>query len=59
MSARIAFLKHIGVDHVIDYKVMGDLTEALLLAVCSAVLAAETTNLSSPISARVAGHPGG
>ena len=58
-AAKGAFLKHIGVDHVIDYKVMGDLTEAPLLAVCSAVLAAETTNLSSAISARVAGHAGG
>jgi NADPH-dependent curcumin reductase CurA len=29
-AAKCAFLKHIGVDHVIDYKVTGDLTEALL-----------------------------
>src|SRR5438552_10279854 len=28
--AKCAFVKHIGVDHVIDYKVTGDLTEALL-----------------------------
>src|SRR5713101_1219552 len=31
-AAKCAFLKHIGVDHVIDYKVTGDLTEALLHA---------------------------
>ena len=29
-AAKCAFVKHIGADHVIDYKVMGDLTEALL-----------------------------
>ena len=29
-AAKCAFLKHIGVDHIIDYKVVGDLTEALL-----------------------------
>ena len=29
-AAKCAFLKHIGVDHVIDYKVTGDLTDALL-----------------------------
>lgn len=29
-AAKCAFVKHIGVDHVIDYKVTGDLTEALL-----------------------------
>src|ERR1700719_2092470 len=31
-AAKCAFVKHIGVDHVIDYKVTGDLTEALLHA---------------------------
>jgi NADPH-dependent curcumin reductase CurA len=31
-AAKCAFLKQIGVDRVIDYKVMGDLTEALLRA---------------------------
>src|SRR6202790_5352984 len=31
-AAKCAFVKHIGVDHVIDYKVTGDLTEALLRA---------------------------
>src|SRR5258708_1096274 len=29
-AAKCAFVKHIGVDHVIDYKAAGDLTEALL-----------------------------
>ena len=29
-AAKCAFVKHIGVDHVIDYKETGDLTEALL-----------------------------
>jgi len=29
-AAKCAFVKHIGVDHVIDYKATGDLTEALL-----------------------------
>jgi len=29
---KIAFLKHVGVDHVIDYKTSGNLTEALLQA---------------------------
>jgi NADPH-dependent curcumin reductase CurA len=31
-AAKCAFVKRIGVDHVIDYKVTGDLTEALLHA---------------------------
>jgi NADPH-dependent curcumin reductase CurA len=29
-AAKCAFVKHIGADHVIDYKVMSDLTDALL-----------------------------
>ena len=29
-AAKCAFVKHIGVDHVIDYKAAGDLTDALL-----------------------------
>src|SRR5713101_6908121 len=29
-AAKCAFVKHIGADHVIDYKATGDLTEALL-----------------------------
>src|SRR5260370_21400525 len=29
-AAKCAFVRQIGVDHVIDYKVTGDLTEALL-----------------------------
>ena len=29
-AAKCAFVKHIGADHVIDYKVVGDLTDALL-----------------------------